>query len=93
MRESQIEERMGRMIKKRGGLYYKFVSPGNPGVPDRLIILPGGKVVFVELKAEDGKLSSLQRYQIDRMRAQGADVRKVRGWEEAKAFVEEVMPS
>lgn len=92
MRESQIEERLGRMIRSRGGLYYKFVSPGSRGVPDRLVILPGGRVIFVELKTATGHLSSLQRYQIERMRAQGADVRQVRGWNEAEAFVKEVMP-
>ncbi len=89
MLESQIEARMGQMIRKRGGLYYKFVSPGNPGVPDRLVVLPGGRVVFVELKTAVGKLSSLQRWQIDQMRALGLDVRTVRGWDEAKTFVEE----
>lgn len=91
MLESQIESQMGRMIRKRGGLYYKFVSPGNPGVPDRIVVLPGGRVVFVELKTLVGQLSSLQRWQIDQMRAIGLDVRTVRGWDEAKAFVEEVL--
>ena len=50
MRESTIEARLAREVRKLGGLCYKFTSPGAPGVPDRIIILPGGLVVFVELK-------------------------------------------
>lgn len=92
MRESQIEGRMGQMIKHRGGLYYKFVSPGQPGVPDRLIVLPGGKVVFVELKTETGRLSNIQKWQTGRMRDMGLDVRKISGWEQAKALVLELFP-
>lgn len=92
MRESEIEKRMGQMIKKRGGLYYKFVSPSNPGVPDRIVITPGGRIIFVELKTEIGKLANIQKWQIEQMRNRGADVRKIYGWDQAKAFVEEVMP-
>lgn len=92
MRESQIESKLGRMIRKGGGQFYKFVSPGNPGVPDRLVALPGGRVVFVELKTETGKLSAIQRWRIDEMRALGLDVRLLRGWEEARVFAEEVVP-
>lgn len=87
MLESQIEARMGQMVKKRGGLYYKFVSPGNPGVPDRIIITPDGRVVWIELKTEVGRLSNPQRWQIDEMRRRGMDVRKVSGWDEARSCV------
>ena len=52
MRESELEARLVRGVKAAGGVAYKFVSPGSVGVPDRLVVLPGGKVVFVELKAE-----------------------------------------
>ncbi len=61
MRESQIENYLKREIEKLGGLCLKFVSPGNKGVPDRLLILPGGKVIFAELKnGNKGRLSALQ---------------------------------
>ncbi len=92
MLEKQIESRMGQMIQRRGGLWYKFVSPGQPGVPDRIAVLPGGRIVFVELKTEVGRLAKIQRWQIDRMRKQGLDVRTVRGWEEARALVGELFP-
>lgn len=51
MRESVIEKHLRDQIKNMGGLCWKFVSPGMPGVPDRIAMLPGGKLVFVELKA------------------------------------------
>ena len=90
MLEKDIERRMGDMLKRRGCLYYKFESPGNPGVPDRIVITPGGRVVFVELKTQVGRLSNLQKYQIGQMQGHKADVRTVKGWDQAKAFVEEV---
>ncbi len=55
MLEKQIEARLRNRIKAIGGICFKFESPGYTGVPDRLILLPGGTVVFAELKAP-GKL-------------------------------------
>lgn len=90
MKESAIEARLVREVKKRGGLCYKFTSPGNPGVPDRIIILPGGRTVYAELKTEIGRLAKVQRWQIERMRELGADVRVLKGMEQVLAFLEEV---
>lgn len=92
MKESQIEAKLGMLVRSQGGLYYKFVSPGNPGVPDRLAILPGGRVIFIELKTEVGRLAAIQRWQIEEMKKRGADVRVLKGLPEVKAFMEEVMP-
>jgi len=60
VRESYIEESLTRAVKKRGGLALKFVSPGMSGVPDRLILMPGCKAVFVEVKSPSKKLRPLQ---------------------------------
>ena len=90
MKESQIEARLVKMVRERGGLCYKFVSPANPGVPDRLVITPDGRVVFVELKTEVGRLAKIQHWQIEEMKARGADVRIVKGIDQAKTFVQEV---
>ena len=90
MRESSIEARLVRMVRDRGGLCYKFVSPGNPGVPDRIIITPSGRTVYVELKTEVGRLAAIQKWQHEEMRKRGADVRTLKGLEQVKAFVEEV---
>lgn len=93
MKEAAIESKLCRMVRDRGGLCYKFVSPNQPGVPDRIIITPDGRVVFVELKTEIGRLAKIQKWQIGEMRKRNADVRVVRGLEEALALVEEVMPA
>ena len=90
MKESSIEAYLVREIKRRGGLCYKFVSPGNVGVPDRLIILPGGRTVFVELKTETGRLSKLQVWQRREMERRGADVRVLHGKDAVQEFLREV---
>jgi len=90
MKESRIESRLVRMVRDRGGLCYKFVSPGNPGVPDRIVITPAGRTVYVELKTEVGRLAAIQKWQQEEMRKRGADVRTLKGLDQVKAFVEEV---
>ena len=93
MKESAIEARLVREVKKRGGLCYKFTSPGNPGVPDRIVILPGGTTVYVELKTEIGRLAKIQKWQIEELRKRGADVRVLKGMDQVMNFLEEVMPN
>lgn len=90
MKESQIEARLVRMVRDRGGLCYKFVSPANPGVPDRIVITPDGRTLYVELKTEVGSLQRIQEWQIAEMKKRGADVRVLKGLAEVKQFVEEV---
>ena len=60
MLEKEVEAYLVRRVKERGGVAYKFVSPAHRGVADRLIVLPGGQVWFVEVKTETGRLSKLQ---------------------------------
>lgn len=60
MRESTIEAYLREQVKALGGKAYKFVSPGNSGVPDRLVLLPSGQALFVELKATGKKPTPLQ---------------------------------
>lgn len=92
MRESEIEARLVKLVRARGGLCYKFVSPGNGGVPDRIVVTPSGRTIFVELKLRTGRLSALQRRQIQALRLRGADARVLYGLEQTEAFVQEVMP-
>ncbi len=87
MRESEIEARLVRGIREVGGLCYKFVSPGNPGVPDRLAVLPEGQIIFVELKTEVGRLANIQKWQIAEMRKRGADVRVLKGLDAVQDFL------
>lgn len=93
MRESSIESKLVRMVRERGGLCFKFVSPGNPGVPDRIVITPAGRTVYVELKTEVGRLAAIQKWQHEELRKRSADVRTLKGLEQVKAFVEEVFPA
>lgn len=61
--EKDIEKALGRMVGKHGGLCLKWVCPGWAGVPDRIILLPGGRVIFVELKRpKGGRLSPMQKW-------------------------------
>ena len=88
MLEKDIERKLVSEVKKMGGRAYKWVSPGNDGVPDRIVILPGMHPVFVELKTESGKLSALQRTQIRRLLDMGQDVRVLKGIREVEQFLE-----
>ena len=60
MREKTIEAKLVKAVRIMGGLAPKFVSPGFDGVPDRLVLLPGGKIAFIELKAPGKTLRPLQ---------------------------------
>ena len=93
MKESAIEARLVRMVRERGGLCYKFVSPGNPGVPDRIIITPDGKTIYVELKTEVGRLSAMQKWQRRELEKRNIDVRVLKGLDQVKEFVREVFPA
>ena len=71
MRESAVEKHLTVEVKKRGGMSVKFVSPGLDGVPDRLVLLPGGKLAFVELKAPGKKMRPLQIHRAKQLTALG----------------------
>jgi hypothetical protein len=71
MREKEIEKRLVRAVKDMGGIAPKFVSPGLDGVPDRLILLPGGHMAFAELKAPEQTPRPLQRHRIGELRQLG----------------------
>lgn len=90
MKESQIERRLVEGMKRLGGMCLKFVSPGTLGVPDRIIITAKGRVIFVELKAETGRLTKIQRYVIGEMQKRGADARVVKGIDEVKELLAEI---
>lgn len=88
-REPEIEKKLKDEIKALGGLCWKFVSPGTRGVPDRIIVLPGGKIIFAELKAKTGVEANIQKYRIKQLNDRGLDARIIRGSADAKALVEE----
>ena len=60
MREKTIEQKLTQATKQRGGICPKFVSPGFYGMPDRIVLLPMGRIGFVEVKAPGKKPRPLQ---------------------------------
>lgn len=78
MTERDLEKLLIKKVKKRGGLCLKFVSPGQSGVPDRIVILPDSwigantPIAFVEVKKPgEGELRPLQRYWLNRLSEYG----------------------
>ena len=63
MLEKDLEKKLVDGIKARGGLCLKWVSPGSRGVPDRILLLPGGRIAFAEMKRPKGaRVDPLQKY-------------------------------
>lgn len=60
MREREIEKKLVDAVKTQGCVCWKFVSPGTAGVPDRIILMPMGRIAFVEVKAPGESLRKLQ---------------------------------
>lgn len=60
MREKQTEQKLIKAVKSSGGLALKLVSPGFDGMPDRMVLMPKGRIGFVELKAPGRKPGQLQ---------------------------------
>ncbi len=71
MLEKEIEMQLVRAVKMKGGRALKFTSPGFDGMPDRLVLLPGGRCGFVEVKAPGKKMRALQRVRHEMLKALG----------------------
>lgn len=89
MLEKQIEKVLVDEVKKLGGRAYKWESPGNNGVPDRIVIFPWRQPIFVELKTDTGTVSAIQNVQIKRLMELGQAVEVVRGIAGLKQFFED----
>lgn len=85
--EKQVEHRLVEGVKRLGGRSYKWVSPGNVGVPDRIVIWPTGQVDFVELKTVSGRLSPRQEIVILQLADMGCSVRVLRGAEAVAGYL------
>jgi len=90
VRERNIETYLRDQVCKAGGAAMKWVSPGNNGVPDRIVIMPGGRMAFVELKAPGKKPTQLQLVQHERLRALGCDVRVIDSREGVDELIKEL---
>lgn len=71
MREKKTEKKLVQAVKSAGGIAVKFVSPGYDGMPDRLVLLPGGKMGFVEVKSMGCKPRPLQERRHEMLRGLG----------------------
>ena len=74
MREKTVESKFSIAVKAKGGLAVKFTSPGFNGMPDRLVMFPGGRIAFVEVKAPGETPRPLQRSRHRLLRRMGFKV-------------------
>lgn len=91
MREKQIEQKLVQAVRKSGGMCLKFVSPNFVGMPDRLILLPGGKIAFAELKAPGEKPRPLQLSRHRLLRRLGFPVYVLDAEERIGGILDEIM--
>jgi len=90
MLEKEIEQKLIRTAKKAEGLALKFVSPGYDGMPDRLLLLPGGRMSFVEVKAPGMKPQPLQRRRHELLRGLGFRVYVLDAGEQIEQIIKEM---
>lgn len=93
MREKQIEQKLVQTVRKSGGMCLKFVSPNFDGMPDRLILLPGGKIAFAELKAPGKKPRPLQLARHKTLTNLGFRVYVIDSAEQIGAILDEIQSS
>ena len=90
MREKQIEHSLVMAVKEAGGMCPKLVSPGTDGMPDRMILLPKGRIGFVEVKAPGKKPRPLQERRHKQLRNLGFQVFILDGPEQIAEILKEV---
>ena len=88
MLEKHIEKKVCDYAKQQGCLVFKFTSPNNRSVPDRIIIAPGGKVGFLELKRPGNKPTPLQADTLRKLKEQGCHAGWTDSVEGGKQFVD-----
>ena len=71
IRELVVEQKLVRDTQRRGGIAYKLTVPGRRNVPDRLLLMPGGRAIFVECKAPGQKPRMGQQRELERLKALG----------------------
>lgn len=87
--EKDIERKLVNLVTHHGGLCLKWTCPGWAGVPDRICLLPGGRVIFVETKRpQGGKVSKLQTWWADKINRLGFLHLFVKDEEDLRALAE-----
>ena len=90
MREKKIEEKLTKMVHQRGGLAPKFTSPGFDGMPDRIVLMPGGRMAFVEVKRPGEKPRPLQKARHRMLRRLGFKVYVLDSVEKIERIIDEI---
>ena len=90
MKEKQIEQKLVRAVMAMGGLCPKLVSPGMDGMPDRLVLLPGGRMAFAELKAPGRKPRPLQLRRMAQLSRLGFQVFVIDGPEQINEILQTI---
>ena len=91
--ERDIEQRLVKAVKAKGGLAPKFVSPGFDGVPDRIVLLPHGRIAFMELKAKGRKMRPLQVRRKRQLESLGFSVYCIDSPEQIGGILDEIQSS
>ena len=90
MREKQIESKLVKAVKAAGGICPKLVSPGMDGMPDRMALMPGGRIGFVEVKAPGKSPRPLQTNRHRMLRQLGFQVFVLDDTEQIPGIIEKV---
>lgn len=88
--EKQIEQKLVKAVRALGGLCPKLVSPGMDGMPDRMVLLPGGRMAFAELKASGRKPRPLQLRRMAQLSRLGFRVYVIDGPEQIGSVLNEI---
>ena len=89
MLEKQIEQALVKRVKVLGGLAEKFTSPNRRSVVDRVVTLPGNRIIWVECKAPGKKPTDAQLRDHEKRRLLGCDVRVIDSIEQVNLFPED----
>ena len=90
MREKFIEQKLVKAVKESGGICPKLISPGTDGMPDRMILMPEGRIGFVEVKSQGKKPRQLQIKRIRQPRKLGFMVFVLDGTEQIGGIIDEI---
>ena len=90
MNEKDIERKLKRDVEDAGGLALKFTSPGYAGVPDRIVLMPGGMMGFIELKAPGKVMRPLQVKRKKQLESLGFRVFCIDSTEQIKGVIDEI---
>lgn len=93
MREKTIEQKLIKAVKAMGGIAPKFTSPGFDGMPDRLVLMPYGRIAFVEVKAPGERSRPLQSARHKLLRGLGFKVYVLDNEEQIGGIIDDIQSS